>query len=78
MPPIILSVILCSIGSYYGANPYMNVMMGSFGIVKADFDIPIPGVIITGVGIVAISFLFAIFEARRIRKMEAYKILVSE
>ncbi len=78
MPPIILSVILCSIGSYYGANPYMNVMMGSFGIVKADFDIPIPGVIITGVGIVAISFLFAIFEARRIKKMEAYKILVAE
>ena len=78
MPPIILSVLVFSVGSYFAANPYMNLMMGSFGIVKADMDIPIPGVIIIGVGIIAISFLFAIFEARRIKKIEAYKILVAE
>jgi hypothetical protein len=53
-------------------------MMGSFGIVKADFNIPIPGVIIIGAGIVAISFFFAVFEARRVKKIEAYKILIAE
>ena len=78
MPPIVISVIVCSILSYYGANPYMNVVMSSFGIIKADFDIPIPGVIIIGVSIIVLSFLFAMFESRRIKKMEAYKILVSE
>ena len=78
MPPIILSVIVFTIGSYFAANPYMNLMMSSFGIVKADFKIPITGVVIIGLGIIAVSFLFAIFEARRIKKIEAYKILVAE
>ena len=78
MPAIILSVIVFTIGSYFAANPYMNLMMSSFGIVKADFKIPITGVVIIGLGIIAVSFLFAIFEARRIKKIEAYKILVAE
>ncbi|MBR6094370.1 MAG: ABC transporter permease [Lachnospiraceae bacterium] len=78
MPPIVVSVIVFSVGSYFAANPYMNMMMGSFGIVKANMDIPIPGVIIIGIGIVAISFLFAVFEARRVKKIEAYKILLAE
>lgn len=78
MPPIILSVLIFSVVSYYAANPYMNLMMGSFGIVKADMDIPISGVIISCIAVILISFLFAIFEARRVRKLEAYKILVSE
>ena len=78
MPPIILSVIVCGIGSYLGANSYMNMMMGSFGIVKAAFDIPMTGMVIIAVGITAISFIFAVFESRRVKKMEAYKILVCE
>jgi hypothetical protein len=45
---------------------------------KANFTIPIPGVVVVGVGIVAVSFLFAVFEARRIKKIEAYKILIAE
>ncbi len=78
MPPIVLSVPVFSVISYFAANPYMNLMMGSFGIVKADMDIPIPGVILVGIGIIVVSFLFAVFEARRIKKMEAYKILIAE
>ena len=78
MPPIIASVLVFTVGSYFAANPYMNMMMGSFGIVKADFDIPIPGVMIIGAGIIAVSFLFAVFEARRVKKIEAYKILIAE
>ena len=78
MPPIILSVLVFSAGSYFVANPYMNMMMGSFGIVKSNFTIPIPGIAIIGAGIIAVSFLFAVFEARRVKKIEAYKILIAE
>lgn len=78
MPPIILSVLVFSAGSYFAANPYMNMMMGSFGIVKSNFTIPIPGIAIIGAGIIAVSFLFAVFEARRVKKIEAYKILIAE
>ena len=78
MPPIILSVLVFSVVSYFAANPYMNMMMSSFGIMKANFTIPIPGVVVVGVGIVTVSFLFAVFEARRIKKIEAYKILIAE
>lgn len=78
MPPIIVSVLVFSVASYFAANPYMNMMMSSFGIMKANFTIPVPGVVIVGAGIVLISFLFAVFEARRIKKIEAYKILIAE
>jgi ABC-type antimicrobial peptide transport system permease subunit len=78
MPPIILSVLVFSVVSYFAANPYMNMMMSSFGIMKANFTIPIPGVLIVGIGIVAVSFLFAVFESRRIKKIEAYRILIAE
>ena len=78
MPPIILSVLVFSVVSYFAANPYMNMMMSSFGIMKANFNIPIPGVLIVGIGIVAVSFLFAVFESRRIKKIEAYRILIAE
>ena len=78
MPPIVAAVLVFSVGSYFAANPYMNMMMGSFGIVKANMDIPISGVIIIGLGIIAVSFLFAVFEARRVKRIEAYKILIAE
>ncbi|MBR3041011.1 MAG: FtsX-like permease family protein [Lachnospiraceae bacterium] len=78
MPPIILSVLVFSVVSYFAANPYMNLMMGSFGIVKADLDIPIPGVVISCVAIIVISFFFAVFEARRVKKIEAYQMLIAE
>ncbi|MCR5324273.1 MAG: ABC transporter permease [Lachnospiraceae bacterium] len=78
MPPIVFSVIVCGAISYFAANPYMNIMMASFGIVKASFDIPILGLLIIGAGVVIVSFLFAVFEARRIKKMEAYRILIAE
>ena len=78
MPPIILSVLIFSVGSYFGANPYMNIMMSSFGIMKADFTVPIPGVVIIGVGVVILAFIFAYFESRRIKKIEPYEMLIAE
>ena len=78
MPSIILASIVFSIVSYFTANPYMNIAMGSFGIIEADFDIPVVGVVIIGCCTVVLSFLFAVFEARKIRKIEAYDMLVGE
>ena len=78
MPSIVLSTIVFSVVSYYAANPYMNIAMMSFGIVEADFDIPVVGVVIIGVSVIALSFLFAVFEARKIKGIEAYEMLVAE
>lgn len=78
MPAIISAVAVSSVLSYHLANPFMNIIMGSFGIVKCDFFIPVAGVVAVAVGITVISFLFAILESRRIRKIEAYSMLMSE
>lgn len=78
MPSIILSVIIFSFVSYYMANPYMNIIMQNFGIVKCDFGIPVSGVVIIGAAIVLLAFAFAFFEARRIKKIEAYQMLIGE
>ena len=78
MPTIILSVILFSVVSYFVANPYMQFIMISFGLMKCTFDIPIPGLVVIGAAMILISFLFAVLQARRIKKVEPYQMLVAE
>ena len=78
MPAIILAVLIFSVVSYLVANPYMEIIMINFGLMKCTFDIPIPGVIIIGAAMIVLSFAFAVFESRRIKKVEPYKMLVAE
>ncbi len=78
MPSIIVSAVVFSVVSYYAANPYMNLIMMFFGIVKSNFVIPIPGLAAIAVGVIVISFLFAMFEARKIKDIEAYNMLLAE
>ncbi len=78
MPAIILSVVIYSIVSYFMANPYMELIMVNFGLMKCTFSIPIPGVIIIGASMILLSFLFAVLQARRIKKVEPYKMLIAE
>jgi len=75
MPTIIISVIIFSIVSYFIANPYMQTIMIAFGLMKCTFTIPVAGVIIIGVGMIALAFFFAVFQARKIRKIEPYNML---
>ncbi len=78
MPTIILSVVVFSVVSYFTANPYMSMMMRTFGMVKCDFPIPVVGVVLIGAVLILIAFIFAILQSRRIRKIEAYRMIVGE
>ena len=78
MPAIILAVILSSVLSYHYANRFMNLVMSSFGIIKSNFFIPVQGVILIAIAMIVISFLLAVFESRKIKRIEAYNMLISE
>lgn len=78
MPAVIASAIVFSIVSYNVANPYISLFMRSFGLMKCDFEIPVPGVIAIGAGFTVVSFFLALMQTRRIRKIEAYNMLVAE
>lgn len=78
MPAIILSVIVFSIVSYYAANPYMSMIMIAFGLMKCNFTIPVAGVIIIGVVFILFAFICAMWQARRIKNIESYEMLVGE
>ena len=78
MPAVVLSIVVFSIVSYYIANPYMSTFMRLFGLMKCNFPIPIPGVVIVGAGLAVVSFALALFQTRRIKKIEAYNMLVAE
>ena len=78
MPAVVASIIIFSIGSYYGANPYMSTFMRAFGLVQSRFDIPVVGVVLIGIGLAAASFALAVLQTRRIKKIEAYNMLVAE
>lgn len=78
MPAIILSVIVFSIISYYTANSYMRIFMGTFGLMKCNFAIPVGGTVMIGLGMILFAFLMAVLLAGRIRKLEAYDMLTQE
>ena len=78
MPTILLSVVVFSFVSYFGANPYMSMMMKSFGMMKCNFPIPVSGVIIIGVAMLLIAFVIAVWQSGRIRRIEAYRMIVGE
>jgi ABC-type antimicrobial peptide transport system permease subunit len=78
MPAVVLSIIVFSIVSYYIANPYMSTFMRLFGLMQCNFPIPIVGVILVGTGLAVISFFLALLQTRRIKKIEAYNMLVAE
>ena len=78
MPAVIASAIVFSIVSYTVANPYISLFMRSFGLMKCEFAIPVPGVVAIGAGLTVVSFLLALLQTRRIRKIEAYNMLVAE
>lgn len=78
MPPIISSVILFSIVSYYIANPYLNIMLSTFGVMRSSFVIPVTGVVVIGIGMIVLSFIFTLLQVRKIKKIEAYQMLIGE
>ena len=78
MPSVIASAIVFSIVSYNVANPYISLFMRAFGLMKCDFAIPVPGVIAIGAGLTVVSFFLALIQTGRIRKIEAYNMLVAE
>ncbi len=78
MPSIILSVLISSVVSYFTVNHVMNFAMSSFGIIKANFYVPVIGVVLIGIFMIVISFLFAVLESRKIKNIEPYNMLVAE
>ena len=78
MPSIVLAAVVFAFGSYYAANPYMSMIMKSFGLMKCRFDIPAPGVVLIAVGMVLVAFAFALIQSGRVRKIESYQMLVGE
>ncbi len=71
-------IIVFSVTSYFATNPYMNTFMMSFGLVQSHFAIPIPGVIIIAIAMISISFVFSLLQARRVKKIEPYQMLIEE
>ena len=78
MPAIIASVVAFSIGSYYVANLYISTFMRAFGLMQVNFYIPVVGVVVIGIGLVIVSFFLALAQTSRIKKIEAYNMLVAE
>lgn len=78
MPSIILSVIISSIISYFIANPYLETITKSFGVMKLTFDVPIDLIIIMGIGFIVISYLITLFLSLKLRKIEPYNLLKDE
>jgi putative ABC transport system permease protein len=78
MPSIILSVIVFGFISFKLANPYMSLMMFSFGLVKPNFTIPLDGMVIISICLILISFLATLFNMRKIKSIEPYEMLLNE
>ncbi len=78
MPSVILAVIIGSVAAYYCTNPYLSLVLEFAGLMRCAFRIPIGGVVMIGIGMVVVSFAIAVLQSCKIRKIEAYRMLVGE
>ncbi len=78
MPSVILAVIIGSVAAYYCTNPYISLALQSVGLMRCAFHIPIGGVVLISIGMVMVSFAIAVLQSRKIKKIEAYRMLIDE
>ena len=78
MPTIIIATILGTTISYYITNPYIGLMMRSFGIMKCTMVLPMDLMIITVLFIIGISLIGTILMSLKIKKIEPVNLLKDE
>ena len=78
MPTIIIATIVGTIVSYYMTNPYIGLMMRTFGIMKCNMILPIDLMIITILFIIGISLIGTILMSLKIRKIQPVNLLTGE
>ena len=78
MPTIIIGTLIGTVISYYATNPYIGMMMRSFGIMKCNMILPMDLMIITVVFIIGTSLIGTILMSLKIRKIEPHKLLIGE
>lgn len=76
MPSIILSSVIGLIASSFAINPLLSLFLGSIGIVKCAFIVPVPFIVISGFALIALSFGIACLLSLRVKKPRA--LLVGE
>lgn len=78
MPAIIISTVVgITIGSFV-INPILSVFLGTIGIVKCDFNLPIGFIIGSGIGLIIISFIIACILSLRVKRIAPRALLTNE
>ncbi len=78
MPSIIVGTIISCIVSSLLANPYLTLIMSTFGIMQSNMTIPVGLIILICLFEILISFGFSIILSRKIKYLEPYKLLIAE
>lgn len=78
MPTITIGVLIGTIVSYFITNPYIGLMMRSFGIMKCTMVLPMDLMIITVVFLIGIAFISTIIMSLKIRKIEPCDLIKGE
>ena len=78
MPTIIVATLVGTFISYHATNPYIGLMMRTFGIMKCNMVLPMDLMIITILFIIIISLIGTILMSLKIRKIEPHNLLVGE
>ena len=74
IPVFIGTAIGCILGAVY-TNPLMSIAMRSIGIMRANFIIDIPSVVLFSFVILLFSYLLSLLITWRIRKISAYTLV---
>ena len=78
MPTITIGVLIGTTISYFITNPYIGLMMRSFGIMKCTMELPMDLMIITVVFLIGIALLSTIVMSLKIRKIEPCDLIKGE
>jgi len=74
-PPVIIGVVLGSVGGYLGFNHIFVMLTSGMGIASVNLFVPINWLIVVSIGIIVLAYATSIAIAWRIRKISAYALV---
>lgn len=78
MPAIIISTVFGLIVGCIIINPLLSIFLGTIGIVKCTFTVPVGFIAVAGLGLIVVSFLVACLLSLKVKKIAPRALLVGE
>lgn len=75
VPVVVVGIVAGSFLGYVFSNPLLAFLLSSVGIFNVHFSLPLPGVILLGLGITVLAYIVSLLVSSRIKHISTYELI---